>query len=76
MEIQNLKNEIKVFYVIAPSFPEGIPDAHQKLCSQLSSTEGRRFFDISYGVVSRASRLNSDIIYTFILTDLLSDSLN
>ncbi len=49
MEIQNLKNDIKVFYVKAPSFPDGIPDAHQKLHSLLPSTEGRKFFGISHG---------------------------
>ncbi len=57
MEIQNLKDDIKVFYVKAPSFPAGISDAHSKLHSLLPSTEGRKFFGISHG------SQNGSIIY-------------
>ncbi len=49
MEIQNLKDNIKVFYVKAPSFPDGIMDAYQKLNSLLPSEAGRTFFGISHG---------------------------
>ncbi|MCI0449837.1 MAG: transcriptional regulator [Chlorobi bacterium] len=48
MEIQNFKDNIKVFYVKADSFPAGIKAAHNKLHSLLPSTVGRRFFGISY----------------------------
>ena len=49
MEIQNLRDEIKVFYVKAASFPDGIPETHQKLRSLLPSEAGRKFFGISHG---------------------------
>jgi len=48
MEIQNLKDDIQVFYIKAESFPGGIKEAHRKLHSLLPSPEGRKFFGISY----------------------------
>ena len=48
MKIQNLKDNIKVFYIEAISFPGGIKEAHRKLHSLLPSSEGRRFFGISH----------------------------
>jgi len=48
MEIQTLKDDIKVFYIKAESFPAGIKAAHQKLHSLLPATDGRKFFGISY----------------------------
>ena len=43
-----LQADIKVFYVTAISFPDGILGAHQKLHSLIGSPVGRRFFGISY----------------------------
>ncbi|MGH2576108.1 MAG: transcriptional regulator [Ignavibacteria bacterium] len=57
MEIRNINNDIKVFYVKAESFPNGIKAAHEKLHSLLPSAEGRRFFGISY------QGSNGNIIY-------------
>jgi hypothetical protein len=48
MEIQNLKDNIKVFYIKADTFPMGIKAAWEKLHRVLSITEGRKFFGISY----------------------------
>lgn len=48
MEEYILKDDIKVFYVTAESFPDGIMSAHQKLHSLLPSTKDRNFFGISY----------------------------
>jgi hypothetical protein len=33
METITIDNDIKVFYTRAKSFPEGIMEAHEKLCS-------------------------------------------
>lgn len=56
MEKYLLKDDIKVFYVTALSFPEGIIEAHQKLESMLPSIKERKFYGISYpdknGVIS------------------------
>ena len=49
MEIRNLDNDIKVFYVTAESFPVGIQDAFHKLKSFLKSDDGRKFYGISHG---------------------------
>jgi hypothetical protein len=46
--IQNFNDDIKVFYVKADSFPDGIKAAHNKLHSLVQSADGRRFFGISY----------------------------
>ncbi|PSL44190.1 hypothetical protein CLV51_10655 [Chitinophaga niastensis] len=48
MEKYSLDKDIKVFYVTATSFPEGIPAAFQQLHSLLPTTNGREFFGISY----------------------------
>jgi len=48
MEKYHLEQDIKVFYVEASSFPEGIKPAYEKLHSLIKSPAGRRFFGISY----------------------------
>jgi len=48
MESIFLEQDIKVFYVKATSFPDGIQAAFQKLHSLIRSPEGRKFFGISY----------------------------
>ena len=48
MESIFLQKDIKVFYVTATSFPDGIQEAYQKLHSLIGSPAGRRFFGISY----------------------------
>lgn len=48
METYSLPHDIKVFYIVAQSFPKGIAAAHQKLHNLLPYTEGRQFFGISY----------------------------
>ena len=48
MEKYYLDQDIKVFYVEASSFPEGIKPAYEKLHSLIKSPAGRRFFGISY----------------------------
>ena len=57
MESIFLEKDIKVFYVTATSFPEGIQGAYQKLHSLIGSPTGRKFFGISY------SETPSKIIY-------------
>jgi hypothetical protein len=47
MEKYILENDIKVFCVVAKSFPDGIIEAWQKLHAMLPSVEGRKFFGIS-----------------------------
>lgn len=47
MEIVTLETEIKVFYITAISFPEGIIDAHKKLHSLLPFSTDRKYFGIS-----------------------------
>ena len=48
MESFFLEQDIKVFYVTATSFPDGIQEAYQKLHSIIGLPVGRRFFGISY----------------------------
>jgi len=48
MESIFLEKGIKIFYVTATSFPEGIQGAYQKLHSLIGSPTGRKFFGISY----------------------------
>jgi hypothetical protein len=48
MEKYNLDHDIKVFYITAKSFPDGIGAAYQKLHALLPNTEGRQFYGISY----------------------------
>jgi len=47
METFNLANDIKVVYVQADSFPNGIMAAHQKLHSLVPDIKHRRVFGIS-----------------------------
>ncbi len=60
MEKFNLKDDIKVFYVIAKSFPEGIPEAIDKLHSLFDFSKERKIFGLSRpennnGIVYRAA---------------------
>lgn len=48
MEVLHLDHDIDTFCVTATSFPDGVLAAHQQLHGQLPTTEGRRFFGISY----------------------------
>ncbi len=47
MEKYILANDIRVFYVTATSFPEGILKAYQTLHGLLPDTAGRKFYGIS-----------------------------
>lgn len=47
MENYFLEKDIKVFYVLANSFPEGILGAHQKLHKLIPYSNERRYFGIS-----------------------------
>ncbi|MEJ7681069.1 MAG: hypothetical protein WKG06_25095 [Segetibacter sp.] len=47
METITLDNDIKVFYIEAKSFPDGIMDAHKKLHELVSFTPDRKYFGIS-----------------------------
>jgi len=49
METQNLKESLRVFYIEASSFPNGVKGAHEKLHSLVHSNKNRRFFGISWG---------------------------
>jgi predicted transcriptional regulator YdeE len=57
MEIKKLDSDIKVFYILAESFPNGVLAAHRKLHSLLPAESGRNFFGISY------QNEKGDIIY-------------
>jgi len=47
METIILDNDIKVFYVTAKSFPDGIMDAHEALHALVPISTNRKFFGIS-----------------------------
>ena len=47
METIAIDKDIKVFYVTATSFPDGIMEAHQKLHSRVPFSTNRRYFGIS-----------------------------
>ena len=47
METIHQQTDIKVFYVTASSYPEGVLDAHQKLHSIVPFSTERRYFGIS-----------------------------
>lgn len=47
METLQFNNDIKVMYVQAPSFPDGIMAAHQKLHSVVPYSTQRKYFGIS-----------------------------
>ncbi len=59
METTKLDQDIKVFYVTAVSFPEGIMDAHNRLHALVPHGDGRRYFGVSRpegnGIVYRAA---------------------
>lgn len=60
MEKLIVDKDIKVMYVTADSFPEGILPAHQKLHKMIPYTEERRYFGISrpengQGIIYRAA---------------------
>ena len=47
METKTVNKGIKVFYVTATSFPDGIKQAHEKLHSLIPFSKDRRYFGIS-----------------------------
>ncbi len=47
METIIIDNDIKVFYVTATSFPDGVMDAHKKLRAIVPFSTKRRYFGIS-----------------------------
>ena len=64
MEKFELDNDIKVVYVQATSFPEGIQAAFEQLESKLPSIDKRTFYGISWGGE------NGKIIYRAAATQL------
>jgi hypothetical protein len=57
METTILENDIKVFYVTATSFPDGIKEAHEILHSLIPFSKERKYFGVS------RPENNSDIVY-------------
>jgi predicted transcriptional regulator YdeE len=57
METTILENNIKVFYVTATSFPDGIKEAHEILHSLIPFSKERKYFGVS------RPENNSDIVY-------------
>ncbi len=60
MEKTRFDKDIKVFYVNAKSFPEGIQESHQKLHSLITYSKDRKYFGVSRpeqggGIVYRAA---------------------
>jgi predicted transcriptional regulator YdeE len=47
MEKVNIDKDIKVFYITATSFPEGVMDAYEKLHSIVKDADNRKYFGIS-----------------------------
>jgi len=47
METITLDNDIKVFYITAKSFPDGIMDAHKQLHALVPFSPDRKYFGIS-----------------------------
>lgn len=47
MEISTLDHDIKVLYVTAAAFPEGVPDAHARLHKLVPFSEDRNYFGLS-----------------------------
>ena len=47
METITLDDDIKVFYITAKSFPDGIKDAHKKLHELVPFSSNRKYFGIS-----------------------------
>src|SRR5688572_5315760 len=56
MEKYNLKEDMKLFYVTARSFPQGIGEAFDLLNAKLPKPDGRIFFGIS-------NKFKGEIIY-------------
>ncbi|HMI04750.1 MAG TPA: hypothetical protein VK541_19845 [Pedobacter sp.] len=59
MEIISIDNDIKVMYVTATTFPEGVMAAHERLHALIPYAENRRYFGLSRpegngGIVYRA----------------------
>jgi predicted transcriptional regulator YdeE len=57
METTILEDDIKVFYVTATFFPDGIKEAHEKLHSLIPFSKERKYFGVS------RPENNSDIVY-------------
>ena len=47
MKTITLDNDIKVFYITAKSFPDGIMEAHRKIHELVPFSTGRKYFGIS-----------------------------
>jgi hypothetical protein len=47
METLKIDNDIKVFYIPAKSFPNGVMEAHQKLHALIPHSTERRYFGLS-----------------------------
>lgn len=47
METMNLKKDIKVFYLTADSFPQGVNEAHNRLHKLVPFDKDRNYFGIS-----------------------------
>lgn len=47
METTTLERDIKVFYISAPSFPDGVMDAHNKLHALIPFSTDRKYFGLS-----------------------------
>jgi hypothetical protein len=47
METTTLDQDIKIFYMTAKSFPEGVLEAHQKLHALIPYSTERRYFGLS-----------------------------
>jgi len=47
METYKLEKDIKIFYVTAKSFPEGIQEAHDRLHAMVPFSKERKYFGIS-----------------------------
>lgn len=55
METITIDKDIRVFYVNATSFPEGVMEAHNKIHALAPASQGRRFYGLSRperGVIS------------------------
>jgi hypothetical protein len=47
VETYKIENDIKIFYVTAKSFPEGIQEAHDRLHAMIPSSDDRKYIGIS-----------------------------
>ena len=77
MEIIAIDQDIKVLYLPATSFPDGIKEAHEKLHSIIPFTNDRKYFGISRpenGTIkykAAAEELNDDEAKSFNLETLI-----